>query len=460
MLLLTSPLRFLSMALSVNTIWWLLWFVVATISLSLFYWPESLQQLWFYDSGQWLLLLLIADAARQRAKLCIQRTRQGWMLISLAIIIWLSSALLGAVAELLPLPLPLWLLEDSGYLVYYVVLNAVVSRNPDRSWIKLEHAFILMLFGYMILLPVFIAPAEYESFKPSTLFYLCMDLYLLQQAWQLNKSSVWPAQELRLLLWILSLIFVNDLLDTLMFLGWLPDNAAHPAASLYFLPLLLTALLLKCIPQSTAEVSNRGASVRYSFDWIVFVCGPCVVHLLGYLVLDFEPALRGVRDFYLCCWLICVALVFIRSKQHVTIQSIQDQVTMQSKTISVTRPELLDKLDQVLEARLGQTNLRLADIADDLNMQPRQLQRKLNDICALTPEQYWLNWRLQRAAELLMQGNKVAYVVVATGFSQQSHFTRRFKDKFGVTPGEYAKSGGWTEMYKKYHHNDRDRAKL
>jgi AraC-like DNA-binding protein len=456
---LTSARWILVVTCSRRTVWWLLLGIAALVSLSLFYWPDKVQQLWFYTTGQWLFLLLMAEAARQRAIYYRQKARQGWMLVSLAIMIWLSSALLGAVAEQLPLSLAVWLLEDLGYLIYYIVLSAALCQSSDRSWLKLEHSFVVMLFGYMILLPAMLASADYESFTPSTLFYLCMDLYLLRRAWQLHKSSAWPSQEIRLVLWLLGLILLNDILDALMLWDWLPAYAAHPLASLYFLPLLVSSALLKLMPYSSTA-SSSASQQGYSFDWVLLVCAPCVVHLLGYLLLEFDPAVRAVRDWYLCGWLICVALLFIKTKDQSTSFASASPSDTTTELDAPIRADLLEKLDQILEARLGQTNLRLADIAEDLHIQPRQLQRKLNDLCGLTPEQYWLNWRLQRAAELLLQGNKVAYVVVVTGFSQQSHFTRRFKDKFGVTPGEYAKSGGWTEIYKKYHRQSRDGARF
>ena len=48
--------------------------------------------------------------------------------------------------------------------------------------------------------------------------------------------------------------------------------------------------------------------------------------------------------------------------------------------------------------------------------------------------------RVQRARTMLQQGARVSDVAFATGFSDQSHLTRRFKRVVGIPPGKYARS--------------------
>jgi AraC-like DNA-binding protein len=49
---------------------------------------------------------------------------------------------------------------------------------------------------------------------------------------------------------------------------------------------------------------------------------------------------------------------------------------------------------------------------------------------------YQVQLRL-KALELLHSGKSVADVALETGFFAQSHFSRAFKKKFGITPGQY-----------------------
>lgn len=46
--------------------------------------------------------------------------------------------------------------------------------------------------------------------------------------------------------------------------------------------------------------------------------------------------------------------------------------------------------------------------------------------------------RIRHAQQLIEQGQALAQVATEVGFSSQSHFTNRFKQFIGVTPGQYA----------------------
>jgi AraC-like DNA-binding protein len=55
----------------------------------------------------------------------------------------------------------------------------------------------------------------------------------------------------------------------------------------------------------------------------------------------------------------------------------------------------------------------------------------------MTPHAYKINDRLNRGRQLLRQGERIADVAQAAGFSDQSHFGRAFLDYFGATPGDF-----------------------
>jgi AraC family transcriptional regulator len=59
----------------------------------------------------------------------------------------------------------------------------------------------------------------------------------------------------------------------------------------------------------------------------------------------------------------------------------------------------------------------------------------------LTPHQFVVNMRLERALELLSASDEsMADIAVICGFSDQSHFCRVFRRNFGVSPGTYRRS--------------------
>jgi AraC-like DNA-binding protein len=58
----------------------------------------------------------------------------------------------------------------------------------------------------------------------------------------------------------------------------------------------------------------------------------------------------------------------------------------------------------------------------------------------LPPHAWHLQRRIQHGKHLLVEGKPVAEVALATGFSDQAHFTRHFSVLVGVSPARYASS--------------------
>lgn len=83
----------------------------------------------------------------------------------------------------------------------------------------------------------------------------------------------------------------------------------------------------------------------------------------------------------------------------------------------------------------------VSDLASQVAMSDRQLQRKLRALLGVSPADYLREVRLRQAAELLRAGHSATRVAMDTGFASASHFGALFKARFGQTPGEYAARG-------------------
>lgn len=77
----------------------------------------------------------------------------------------------------------------------------------------------------------------------------------------------------------------------------------------------------------------------------------------------------------------------------------------------------------------------LEGIAAQSGVSQRQLQRLFRRHLGMTPTQYFLKSRLQRARHLLQYSTlSVTEIAIATGFASISHFTRRYTELYGRTP--------------------------
>jgi AraC-like DNA-binding protein len=57
----------------------------------------------------------------------------------------------------------------------------------------------------------------------------------------------------------------------------------------------------------------------------------------------------------------------------------------------------------------------------------------------LSPHAFLIQLRLEHARTLLSKGESISQAALASGFSDQSHLTRKFSHRFGISPGNYVK---------------------
>ncbi|MDJ0893853.1 MAG: AraC family transcriptional regulator [Alphaproteobacteria bacterium] len=113
--------------------------------------------------------------------------------------------------------------------------------------------------------------------------------------------------------------------------------------------------------------------------------------------------------------------------------------------------------DRPQPARLGQEHMAVRRarelIADRLNenvsldelsavagLSPYHLIRVFKRAVGLTPFAYQTQSRIDQARDMLRRGLAPANVARRCGFYDQSHFSRTFKGRVGVSPGQYARA--------------------
>jgi AraC family transcriptional regulator len=107
----------------------------------------------------------------------------------------------------------------------------------------------------------------------------------------------------------------------------------------------------------------------------------------------------------------------------------------------LTRAQLCRVVEQV-EANMDK-DLSLEQLARVTGYSPAHFVRLCKNTLGVTPHQYVLQVRLQRAHEEVKSSSlSLAQVAEATGFSSQSHMTSAFVAAFGITPGALRRERG------------------
>lgn len=100
-------------------------------------------------------------------------------------------------------------------------------------------------------------------------------------------------------------------------------------------------------------------------------------------------------------------------------------------------PELLNRVRAILLPQLGQGRARLAEVASELAMSPRSLQRQLERI-GYTFQQVLDATRRDLAKRYLLDAKlTLTDIAFLLGYSEQSSFTHAFRDWEGVTPSQW-----------------------
>ena len=99
----------------------------------------------------------------------------------------------------------------------------------------------------------------------------------------------------------------------------------------------------------------------------------------------------------------------------------------------------LKAVDTLIKEKMSHPEFSAPQMANDLIMGERSLQRQLKKLTGLTPNQYIQEFRLAKARQLLADNtyDTVAKVAYAVGFSNTKTFGRRFKQRFGKSPSTY-----------------------
>lgn len=101
--------------------------------------------------------------------------------------------------------------------------------------------------------------------------------------------------------------------------------------------------------------------------------------------------------------------------------------------IGVRHPKL-SQVIQMMEANI-EDPISPADLAEDVGMSTRQLERLFRRYLNRSPKRYYMELRLQKARNLLMQTDmSVINVALACGFASPSHFSKCYRAHYNTTP--------------------------
>jgi AraC-like DNA-binding protein len=197
-------------------------------------------------------------------------------------------------------------------------------------------------------------------------------------------------------------------------------------------------------------LATRMLSGRYDLINGVICCFPtpwgkdmCLYHLRFGVVLDvlcFSWALT-LRQRELLLTTAPVKIVEVKGPAAPA-----EVIFIEKHEIATNGAMLSQQVRDFLQQRFQDDALKVGDIAKALHTTADKVARKLKEETGLTTEQYILQYRLERAAELLLHTDKtISEIYRDIGLKDSAHFSRVFKDKYKLPPLAFRKNGQKTE---------------
>jgi DNA-binding response OmpR family regulator len=111
-------------------------------------------------------------------------------------------------------------------------------------------------------------------------------------------------------------------------------------------------------------------------------------------------------------------------------------------TVASVDQKFLERLKEIVEANMAEEDFDVKRLSAKAGLSDRQLERKLKALIDQTPNQFIRSMRLQRAKQLLEQNaGTVSEIAYRLGFNNLSHFSKNFREAFGVLPSEVKGEG-------------------
>lgn len=117
----------------------------------------------------------------------------------------------------------------------------------------------------------------------------------------------------------------------------------------------------------------------------------------------------------------------------------QQEDKMEKITMKSSDEILMDKIMKVVNEHLDDPALNVEMLASEVGLSRVHVHRKLKELTNLSTRDFIKNIRLQQAAALLAQDHKltISEIAYATGYTNLSHFSSSFREKYGMSPKEY-----------------------
>lgn len=202
--------------------------------------------------------------------------------------------------------------------------------------------------------------------------------------------------------------------------------------------ILFSGFLLKNIFN---KIVSKREKCTTSELWLVAVFIGNILIYSAYIIGYFYLYLIGTITFSVVFYALLIFLLFKKNRENV-FRDIPEKYAAK-KINSNEADKLINELSSLMQTKalFKNPDVKLKDLADQLNISKHHLSQLLNDNLGKSFAQYINERRIEEAKKLLVENNQFTLEAIGfeAGFSSKSTFYATFKKIVGQTPAEFKK---------------------
>ncbi|WP_299884579.1 AraC family transcriptional regulator [uncultured Lacinutrix sp.] len=329
----------------------------------------------------------------------------------------------------------------NGFLASFYFLFFSKQKRVQNFFLGLLLLFLSLRIGKSVYV-IFTEPAERNllilQIGLSACFLIGISLYYYLKASVENTKIIPKSWKIHFAVLFLFILLVGIIKPYQTSKAFWSQYTVHFIYAVWGIYILLSGVILKAIFK---KFFNRGEKCTTSELWLIVVFIGNVLIYSAYLIGYFYLYLVGTITFSVVFYCLLIFLLFRNNRDNI-FRDIPEKY--QSKKIEKREVSVLVKtLDEIMLKKqfYKNANIKLKDIAQELDISPHKLSQLLNDNLGKSFAVFINEYRIEEAKQLLTQNNHYTLEAIGfeAGFSSKSTFYATFKKIIGQTPLEYKK---------------------
>lgn len=187
-------------------------------------------------------------------------------------------------------------------------------------------------------------------------------------------------------------------------------------------------------PWEYTWIDFTGKEFLHLLEMTAFCDGDCVIDFIEpELILPLFDCLRNLQE-------PTSIIQFSEAPQNIALAILSIYSELHPLLGHKTRDSFyFDSACTIIKSSYHKPELGIEALCSELNISRTTLHRCFMNNCGISPGAYLMNYRMERAKELLIHGITAKATALSCGFTDPLYFSKVFRKTYGISPREFSK---------------------